>query len=49
MIIKLKIKKLWFIFCDYYYIDNKSKSYLDLSTIKKTYNIMDAPAHGACF
>ena len=50
MISKIKNKKNYgLIFCDYYNIDSKSKI---LSRFKykhkKKYNIMDAPAHGAC-
>ena len=36
MIDKIKDKENYgLIFCDYYYIDDKSKSYLDLSTSTK--------------
>ena len=50
MIDKIKNKKNYgLIFCDYYYIDDKSKIISRFKyKHKKTYNIMDTPAHGAC-
>ena len=50
MIDKIKDKENYgLIFCDYYYIDDKSKIISRFKyKHKKTYNIMDTPALGAC-